>query len=98
MALENQLSLWDASDTTDQRQGQLLSMPDAEVILYRNAFDSHESWRLFSALNGTTNWQQEFATLFNRSIAIPRLTAWHGDCGKTYTYSNITMEPQPWTP
>jgi alkylated DNA repair dioxygenase AlkB len=96
--MNTQLSFWDASDAENQLQGQLLSMPGAEVILYRNAFDSNERWRLFSELNDTTNWQQEFATLFNRSIALPRLTAWYGDRGKTYTYSNIRMEPQIWTP
>jgi alkylated DNA repair dioxygenase AlkB len=29
---------------------------------------------------------------------VPRLTAWHGDPGAVYTYSNIRMEPEPWTP
>src|SRR4051812_26684577 len=31
-------------------------------------------------------------------IDLPRLTAWYGDEGKGYTYSGITVNPDPWTP
>ncbi len=36
--------------------------------------------------------------MFGRRIAIPRLTAWHGDPGAVYTYSGLRNEPRPWTP
>src|SRR5205085_1550841 len=29
---------------------------------------------------------------------LPRLTAWYGDAGKSYTYSHIAMKSEPWTP
>ena len=29
---------------------------------------------------------------------IPRLSAWYGDPGASYTYSGIAMSPIPWTP
>lgn len=35
--------------------------------------------------------------MYGRTVPIPRLTAWHGDDGKSYTYSGITMHPEPWT-
>jgi len=91
----SQLSLLDVLNG-EQTQEQLLPMPDAEVILHRNAFKSEESNQLYFELYSTIDWKQEFAVLFNRSIALPRLTAWYGDSGKAYTYSNITMEPRPW--
>jgi alkylated DNA repair dioxygenase AlkB len=28
---------------------------------------------------------------------MPRLTAWYGDAGATYTYSGLRNEPAPWT-
>jgi alkylated DNA repair dioxygenase AlkB len=28
---------------------------------------------------------------------MPRLTAWYGDPGSVYTYSNIEMQPEPWS-
>lgn len=35
--------------------------------------------------------------MFGRRQQIPRLTAWFGDRLKDYTYSGITMTPNPWT-
>lgn len=34
---------------------------------------------------------------YGKEIDIPRLTAWYGDPGKSYTYSGISMPPLPWT-
>ncbi len=31
-------------------------------------------------------------------MPLPRLTAWYGDEGKSYTYSGIEQHPDPWTP
>ncbi|WP_211365466.1 alpha-ketoglutarate-dependent dioxygenase AlkB family protein [Polyangium fumosum] len=28
----------------------------------------------------------------------PRLSAWHGDEGASYTYSGLSLTPNPWTP
>lgn len=40
-------------------------------------------------------WQQEYINLYGRK-AIPRLTAWYGDEGKSYSYSGIKQNPNPW--
>lgn len=40
-------------------------------------------------------WQQEYINLYGRK-AIPRLTAWYGDEGKSYSYSGINQEPNSW--
>lgn len=45
---------------------------------------------------GNINWQQSHIKLFGKSVAQPRLTAWHGD--KTYSYSGLTLHPAPWNP
>ncbi len=36
--------------------------------------------------------------MFGKAIAQPRLTAWYGDEGAIYTYSNLTNRPLEWTP
>lgn len=36
--------------------------------------------------------------LFGKEIDLPRLTAWYGDDGKSYTFSGIPMSPNAWTP
>ncbi|WP_426138739.1 alpha-ketoglutarate-dependent dioxygenase AlkB family protein [Psychrobacter sp. TWR1-1-1] len=40
-------------------------------------------------------WQQEYINLYGRK-PIPRLTAWYGDEGKSYSYSGINQEPNSW--
>src|SRR5262249_24736355 len=45
----------------------------------------------------TINWKQEKIKLYGKPIDLPRLTAWYGDEGKSYTYSGIKVDPEPWT-
>jgi alkylated DNA repair dioxygenase AlkB len=35
--------------------------------------------------------------MYGKRHAVPRLTAWYGDPGATYTYSGIRNEPHSWT-
>jgi alkylated DNA repair dioxygenase AlkB len=43
-------------------------------------------------------WQQHQITLFGRSVAQPRLSAWYGDPGTSYRYSGLQLEPLAWQP
>ena len=51
---------------------------------------------LFQQAQDTCAWRQEHITIQGQRIALPRMTAWHGDKG--YRYSGIANTPQPWTP
>ena len=42
------------------------------------------------------NWQRDDIKMYGKTITLPRLTAWYGDAGKSYTYSGITSQPQAW--
>jgi len=98
--MENQLTLWDwhrpflnsSSSTTTA-----LALPDADIQVYDSFWPLAESDRYFAQLLTETHWRQETAHLFNQAIPIPRLTAWYGDAGKSYTYSGIEMQPEAWT-
>ncbi|MBW4534583.1 MAG: alpha-ketoglutarate-dependent dioxygenase AlkB [Pleurocapsa minor HA4230-MV1] len=74
------------------------SMPDGEVIMYRNFFEELESDQLFNELLGSINWRQDKIKMFGKEVDLPRLTAWYGDRGKSYKYSGINMNPDTWTP
>ena len=74
------------------------SMPDGEVIIYQNFFEEPESDRFFKELQNSLNWQQDKIRIFGKEVDLPRLTAWYGDEGKSYKYSGITMNPNPWIP
>lgn len=43
-----------------------------------------------------TAWRAESITLWGKRHLQPRLTAWHGEAG--YTYSGLALEPLPFTP
>lgn len=99
-----QISLWDNpgnSENTEkpsQPAVESLSMPDGDVVIYRTLFEEKESNQLFAELYNNPNWKQESIKIYGKPVAIPRLTAWYGDSGKLYTYSKISMTPEPWTP
>jgi len=77
--------------------GNQFELPDADVTFYPHLFSDEESDRLLDELKRSTAWRQERIETDHATIPFPRLTAWYGDPGRTYTYSKITMEPEPWT-
>ena len=44
------------------------------------------------------NWQQSEITLFGRRLMQPRLIAWYGDRSARYSYSGLSLDPEPWHP
>jgi alkylated DNA repair dioxygenase AlkB len=75
-----------------------LDLPDADVRLWRPAFQPAEADALLTLLCTRIDWQQEDIVIFGESKRVPRLVAWHGDPGAAYTYSGTAHEPLPWTP
>ena len=98
--MSNQLSLnfSQQPEITANLQIKQFSVTDAELILYSSCFSEVESDVIFQNLLTEINWRQDRIKFYGKEINIPRLTAWYGDSGKSYTYSNITMNPIPWTP
>ena len=102
--MSHQLDLWhnwpldDALHPQTAIKAETILDVDGEVSLYRNFFSLTECDRIFDNLNRTINWRQDSIKLYGKSIPLPRLEAWYGDSGKSYTYSGIEMMPEPWTP
>lgn len=72
-------------------------MPEAEVALFPEFFPVNESDLFFQKLLNQTKWRQEKIRVYGKHLDLPRLTAWYGDPGKSYSYSGISMQPEPWT-
>ncbi len=70
---------------------------NGEVLFFPNAFSAQESDDLLKYLIEFIEWKHEAIKMFGRQVMQPRLTAWYGDEGKSYTYSGITMQPKPFT-
>ena len=74
-----------------------INLPNADLIYYGSFFSAAESEKLMNALIGNIAWKHEQITLFGRQVWQPRLTAFYGDLDKPYSYSNISLDPTPWT-
>lgn len=70
---------------------------NGEVLFYPHAFTVAESDVLMQSMVNNIHWKHEAILMFGKQVMQPRLTAWYGDSGKQYSYSGITMQPQPWT-
>lgn len=72
--------------------------PDATIIYYPNFFSKVEASILFDTLEKETPWQHDEIKVYGKVYPQPRLTALFGNEEKPYSYSNITMYPNSWTP
>lgn len=75
-----------------------IDLPDADVRLWRQAFQPAAADEMLAVLRSRIDWQQEDIVIFGERRRVPRLVAWHGDPGTAYTYSGTAHEPLPWTP
>ena len=75
----------------------VLDLPDAVIIYYPNFFDKIEADAIHSKLITEIPWQQDEITVYGKKHLQPRLTALFGNEGKSYSYSNIKMQPHYWT-
>lgn len=70
---------------------------NGEVLFYPMAFKAGESDSFMQSLANNIQWKHEAILMFGKQVMQPRLTAWYGNSGKSYSYSGITMQPLPWT-
>jgi alkylated DNA repair dioxygenase AlkB len=75
----------------------VLNLPDAEIVYYPHFFDNEEADLIFEKLKNEIPWQQDEIRVYGKIHPQPRLTALFGNEGKSYSYSNIKMQPHPWT-
>ena len=72
------------------------AIPDADVWYAPAFFSPKQSDLYFNQLLQEVDWQQEQIKMFGKDLPLPRLTAWYGDKG--YTYSGLQNKPKPWLP
>ncbi|AUN97174.1 alpha-ketoglutarate-dependent dioxygenase AlkB [Bacteriovorax stolpii] len=60
-------------------------------------FEQYSDIKIDDVIEGI-KWRNDSITLYGKTFPQPRLTAWYGDPGVKYSYSNIHMQALPWTP
>ncbi len=80
-----------------QRTGRI-ELPEATLLFDPDFLPPGEADALFEHLSGEIPWRQDQIRVFGKQYAQPRLTALFGNNGQTYSYSGITMKPDPFPP
>ena len=69
---------------------------DHRLLVYRNFYSANLANQLFQNLQDEIEWLSPSYTNPDGTVVhLPRLTANYGD--KSYNYSGLEFEPQPWT-
>lgn len=69
---------------------------NGSFIYVDNFFNSEESNDYFQFFIDNILWKQESMNMYGKQIKFPRLTAWYGNVDKKYSFSGITLQPNPW--
>ncbi|GMN11655.1 alpha-ketoglutarate-dependent dioxygenase AlkB [Croceitalea sp. MTPC9] len=73
------------------------NLPNAVISYFPNFIENQKANSYFKNLKTTIPWQQDNIKVFGKIHPQPRLTALFGNNGKSYSYSNITMNPHSFT-
>jgi len=76
----------------------LLQLPDCEIYYFANFLSAEVANAKFKEFKDCIPWQQDEIKVFGKVYPQPRLTALFGNNNRPYSYSNITMLPQEFTP
>ncbi len=77
---------------------QILIEHDGCARLWRQWLSAAEARSLQARLTDSLHWQQTVIRVYGRTQPIPRLNAWYGEPGASYTYSGARFVPEPFTP
>jgi len=85
-------------DLFSEHSGVLDAIPieDGELYFMPRLPLRQDSAAVLERLLAETAWRAEAITLWGKQMLQPRLSAWYGDA--RYSYSGMTLEPQPFTP
>ena len=75
----------------------IVVIDNGEYIYLPNYFSRTQSDDFYRKLKGSIHWKQEAMFMYGRKINFPRLTAWYGNNDKPYSFSGITLSPEPWS-
>jgi alkylated DNA repair dioxygenase AlkB len=79
-----------------QLKPDFVTIENGEYLYLPNFFAKSESDYFLKSLRENILWKQESMNMYGKNINFPRLTAWYGDNDKPYSFSGITLQPNPW--
>jgi alkylated DNA repair dioxygenase AlkB len=74
----------------------IVIIENGEYLFIPNFFNKDEGDNFFRLLKEKILWKQESMNIYGKKVEFPRLTAWYGNDDKSYSFSGITLAPNPW--
>ena len=74
-----------------------MDIEDADISFVSNFALPAPAENLLQTFIKMTPWRSQSVTVWGKTYQQPRLIAWYGDPGQSYSYSGIDLEPLPWT-
>ena len=84
-----------SSQLLDHIDSERLPLVDGDLLFWPRVELGTAYEHLLDRLIAQSPWRQEQITVYGKAYRQPRLSAWYGDLG--YSYSGIRLEPEPWT-
>lgn len=77
---------------------ELIEIDDGDILWIKRFLPKTDADTLLQTLQTEIPWRQDSIRIAGKDTPIPRLQAWYGDPGMTYSYSGLKLDPLPWTP
>ena len=88
----------EAGHATDAPTWLPIAMEDADVRYCPSLDWGMPTALCLERLRDEVPWRQDPIEVWGKTYDQPRLSAWFGDAGCSYTYSGLQLAPMPWTP
>jgi alkylated DNA repair dioxygenase AlkB len=76
---------------------EIINIEGGELEYISNFLSEERALFYYNHFLENVEWQSDTIRIFGKTHTIPRLQAWYGDEDAKYSYSNIDLEPLPWT-
>lgn len=87
------MSLFESNERTFEE----IPIKDGKLLFMRNFMPEDKAQEYYQALLKNIDWVQEEVTVFGKKHLVPRETAWYGEKGIKYVYSNVHHAAKQWT-
>lgn len=82
---------------SDKRVFEEIPVKNGKLLFMRNFMPEDKAQEYYQALLKNIDWVQEEVTVFGKTHPVPRETAWYGEKGIKYVYSNVHHAAKEWT-
>lgn len=79
----------------DEKKINSFNLPDGTLTYHPSFLSQEEANQLYTTLYNNIPWQEDKITVFGKTYDQPRLTSLHATKNTPYSYSNITLYPNP---